>query len=81
MTARERSAPVMAIRAARVPAGGWIVHDLRDPSTVRMPPWRRPAPRRWRRYPTHTEAMRAACRAIKGRTVLPVPTSAFTLAR
>lgn len=79
MTTKHR--PVMVIRAARAQAGGWIVHDMRDPSTVRMPPWRRPMPRRWRRYPSHTEAMRAACRAIKSRAPLPAGTDEYTLAR
>ena len=81
MTAEKRPAPVMVIRAARVPAGGWIVHDVRDPRTLNTPPWRRSARRRWRRYPTHVEAMRAACRAIKNRIPLPESTTDYCLAR
>lgn len=81
MTAEQRPAPVMVIRAARARAGGWIVHDMRDPRTVNTPPWRRTAHRRWRRYPSHAEAMRAACRAIKAHTPLPAGTGEYTLAR
>ena len=81
MTARQRPAPVMVIRAARVPAGGWIVHDMRDPRTVKTQPWRRTAVRRWRRYTSHAEAMRAACRALKSGTPLPAGTTDYGLAR
>lgn len=78
---RKRPDHVMVIRAARVPAGGWIVHDIRDPRTVNTPPWRRTAHRRWRRYGTHQEAVRAACRAIKNCTPLPESTTDYVLAR
>lgn len=69
----KRPAPVMVIRAARVPAGGWIVHDLRDPRTVRTPPWRgtRFPHLKWHRYDSHRKAINAACRALKTATPLP----------
>lgn len=81
MTARQRPAPVMVIRAARVPAGGWIVHDMRDPRTVSTPGWKRTPTRRWRRYGAQPEAMRAACRALKSGTPLPAGTTDYGLAR
>lgn len=58
-----------------------IVHDLRPQNEVKTPAWRRCANRRWRRYPTHTEAVRAACRAIKNHTPLPESTTDYCLAR
>lgn len=81
MTKPKRPAPVMVIRAARAQAGGWIVHDMRDPRTVKTPPWRRTPVRRWRRYTSHPEAVRAACRAIKNTAPLPAGTDEYTLAR
>lgn len=83
-TRKPRPQPVMVVRAVRTGPGyrgGWIVHDMRDPATVRTPPWTRTATRRWRAYPTHTEALRAACRAIKNHAPLPAASTAYSLAR
>lgn len=73
-TAKE---PAMRIRKARTRkgeaalAGGWIVHDHRDPDTLRLPPWVSSRSRvTWGRYPTWNAALRAALRALAAGTPL-----------